>query len=150
MSFFSLLIGISCFAGPDRISRIQKDLTKVDRIYLAAGLVSVIELPQPIVEVRVGNPQAVKVQVSTVSPRELTIYLTQSAAPPTNLIVRTDKRAFVFDVVPSRTNHQDVVRVTSGQIGSTHVAVLESRTLVPQTRTRTPKAVIELNLGGQE
>lgn len=150
MNFFSILIGVFCFAGPERISKIQKDLTQVDRIYLAPGLVSVIELPQPVIEVRIGNPQAVKVQVSTVSPRELTIYLTQASIPPTNLIVRTDKRAFVFDVIPSRANHQDVIRITSGHTGFGKGELLESRALVPVARLRASKAIEEVSLGGQQ
>lgn len=115
MSFFNILLLASLgWAEPARITRIDKNLHEVDRIYLAPGLVSVIEMPGPILEVRVGDPRSVRVMLSTVSPKEMTLSLGHSGASATNLIVRTDKRAFVFDLLPSRSSHQDFIKVRSG------------------------------------
>ncbi len=97
----------------ERLSQMNKDLSISEKVYVAAGLVTLIEFPQGITEVRVGNPQALKILISSVSPKELTIYLTQNAVPPTNLIVRAERRVYVFDIIPSRNTHQDYVKVRS-------------------------------------
>lgn len=101
----------NCFANVPRISATHLDLGKPEKVYIAPGLVSVIEFPQNIIEVRVGNPKSVKAIISQNSPKELTVYLSSSASIPTNMIVRAEKRMFVFDIVPSRANHQDYVKV---------------------------------------
>ncbi len=110
MWLFKLIIPLVC-AGSSRISSTHLDLAKSEKIMISPGLVSVIEFPQNIIEVRVGNPRSVKAIISQNSPKELTVYLSTSASIPTNMIVRAEKRIFVFDIVPSRTNHQDYVKV---------------------------------------
>lgn len=96
---------------PSRINSNIIDLAAPETIYLSPGLVSLVEFPQNIIEVRVGNPKSVKAVISQVSPKELTIYLASGASEPSNLIVRAEKRVFVFDVVPSKSNHQDYVKI---------------------------------------
>lgn len=116
MWFFSLLLPLA-FADVGRLTSAQADLSKVDKIYLSPGLVSLIEFPQNIIEVRVGNPRSVKALISQVSPKELTIYLASGTSATSNLIVRAEKRVFVFDVVPSKDNHQDYIKIR-GAFGS--------------------------------
>lgn len=116
MLFFSLLIA-SAFAQTERVSTVNHNLSTVDKIYVAAGLASVVEFPKNIIEVRVGDSQSVKAIISQVSPKELTVYLSSTASKASNLIVRADKRMYVFDVVPSTTNHQDYVKI-KGSFGS--------------------------------
>ena len=116
MLFFSLLLS-SAFAQTDRVSTVNHNLSTVDKIYVAAGLASVIEFPKNIIEVRVGDSQSVKVLISQVSPKELTIYLSSTASKASNLIVRADKKVYVFDIVPSTNNHQDYVKI-KGAFGS--------------------------------
>lgn len=110
MLFFNLLFSISWAAIP-RISSHHADLSKVGQVYMAPGLVSVFEFPQNIIEVRIGDPKSVKVLISQVSAKELTVYLSSSASKSTNLIVRSEKRIFVIDVIPSQKDHQDFVRI---------------------------------------
>lgn len=97
-------------AAPNRIVRLGVESTAVGQVYLRPGLVSVFEFPRPIKEVRVGNSGLVKVLISTVSPRELTVLM-NSSSEPTNLIVRDEKRIYVLDLIPSRSTHQDFVRI---------------------------------------
>lgn len=116
MLFFNLLFSISWATVP-RISSHQADLSKVGQVYMAPGLVSLIEFPQNIIEVRIGDPKSIKVLISQVSPKELTVYLSSSASKSTNLIVRSEKRVFVLDVIPNQKDHQDFVKIR-GAYGS--------------------------------
>ncbi len=84
------------YGGVKRISSVYKDLGQSQKIYLHAGLISVLDFPQSIIEVRLGNPKSIKAQLSQVSPRELTLYLSQQAVEPTNLIVKSEKRFYVY------------------------------------------------------
>ncbi|GEM_PF-3308057 len=120
MWFFSLLLPLA-FADVPRLSISQSDLSQVSKIYLAPGLVSLVEFPQNIIEVRVGSPHLVKALISQVSPKELTLYLNGQAHFASNLIVRSEKRIFVFDVIPSKTNHQDYIKIRGGAFGSPHL-----------------------------
>ena len=111
MLFFSLLFFNISFAEVPRVSSTQTDLSKVQKIYLSPGLVSLIEFPSNIVEVRIGNPESVKAIISQASPKELTLLLTHQSSVPSNLIVRAEKRVFIFDLVPSQSLHQDYIKV---------------------------------------
>lgn len=117
MLFFSLFLFNISFAEVHRVSSTQTDLSKVQKIYLSPGLVSLIEFPSNIVEVRVGNPESVKAIISQASPKELTLLLNHQNSVPSNLIVRAEKRVFIFDLVPSQTQHQDFIKV-SGAFGA--------------------------------
>lgn len=115
--WLSLLIALQSgksLAEIRRISSIYKDLGKVEKVYLHAGLITLIEFPEPIIEVRLGNNKAIRVEVSQVSPKEITIYLLNQNVSPTNLIVRSNQRVYIFDIVPSNATHQDYVRVLGG------------------------------------
>jgi len=83
----------------------------VQKITLKAGLISVLEFPKPIDEVRIGDPKSVKTHFSQAKPHELTLYLTSSHSKPTNLIVSAKKHTFILDLVPSANVHQDYVKI---------------------------------------
>ena len=114
MNFFNIILLSVAWAASERISAIHKDLGRETKVSIAPGLVSVLEFPQAITEVRVGHPGVLKAQISSVSPRELTLTLSGAGMLATNLIVRAERRIFVFDVVPSRASHQDYMKVRSG------------------------------------
>lgn len=120
MLFFSLFLNLA-FAQTERISTVNHNLATVDKIYIAAGLVSVLEFPQNIIEVRVGDVSSVKVAISQVSPKEMTVYLSSSASKATNIIVRAEKKIYVFDIIPSKNNHQDYVKIR-GNFGSPNLS----------------------------
>lgn len=137
MWLFSFLFQFA-WAAPNRISSTIQDLSQVETIRLSPGLVSVIELPKPVTEVRVGNPGAVKVSISTVSPKEITLYLQGTIVGATNLIVRAEKRVYVFDIVPSRMVHQDFLKV-AGTFGAPFISratVREHVELKPKTSAK--------------
>lgn len=114
MSLFSLLCAVALAAPIPRISTLSPKMTEVDRIFLSPGLVSVLEFPALIHEVRVGNSNSLKVSISTVNPKELSLSWVSLTMPATNLIVRAGKSLFVLDIAPSRISHQDYVRVRPG------------------------------------
>lgn len=112
MLFSSLfaLIALPTFAA-EPISRAIVDLSKSTEIHIAPGRVSVLEMPESIAEAKVGAPRKLKVVPSTSDPKELTLFWVEGSAFRTNLIIRTTKRTFVFDVVPVASGHQDVIQV---------------------------------------
>lgn len=112
MLFSSLfaLIALPTFAA-EPISRAIVDLSKSTEIHVSPGSVSVLEMPESISEAKVGAPRKLKVVPSVSDPKELTLFWVEGSAFRTNLIIRTTKRTFVFDVVPVISGHQDVIQV---------------------------------------
>ena len=137
--FYSLILSLA-FAQTPRLSTNQFDLSKVANIRISPGLVSVLEFPQNIIEVRVGNPKSIKALISQVSPKELTLFLSSSLSQPSNLIVRSEKRVFVFDIVPSRNNHQDYYKISSAygspNSESNHKKLIAQSSLSPEVPKR--------------
>lgn len=134
MFLYSLLVTL-CFASlPDRISSLNKDLSASEMIYISPGMATVLEFPKPIIEVRIGDPNILKASISTVSSNELSLYVGAEVGTATNLIVRSDRRTYIFDVVSSRGSHQDYIKISSA-FGSPkfsgHAGLLESMELNP-------------------
>lgn len=151
-SIFIFLLSLNSFSS-ERIESIYKNISESTKIYLKPGLASVLELPQNILEVRVGNPSELKVLISTVSPKEITLYFKNSHSRSTNLIIRADRKMYVFDVIPSELKHQDYVKV-SQSIGivrnSSALQVLESSAIKPhelKTEITNKKLITSKKLG---
>jgi len=145
MLLFSLLFQ-PAFADVQRIeSRIQT-LNSTSRIYLKFGLIGVVEFLKNIIEVRIGNPNVLKAVISTASPRELMLYYKNSTSAATNLIVKSDKKIYVLDIIPSRNNHQDFVKITSG-VGaynsSQPLKVLNQTEIKPSAQKTESKILLE-------
>jgi len=115
MRLCSLLVALTVISlptfGADSISRVVLDLSKSTEVHVSPGRISVLSMPEPIAEAKVGAPRKLKVVPSSTDPSELTLFWIEGGAFRTNLIVRTTKRIFVFDVVPSASKHQDVIQV---------------------------------------
>lgn len=114
----SLTLVIQCFVLPSSpafatapISRTNVDLGKSTELKIGPGRISVLKLPEAIAEAKVGAPRKLKALLSSSDPNELTLFWIEPRAYRTNLIVRTTKRTFVFDVVPVSRGHQDLVEV---------------------------------------
>lgn len=126
--------------GTSRIESTYKDLGSVQKIYLSSGLFSVIEFPKPITEV-IGQTKYLKVDISPTTPNAMTVFLLMPTNQPQNLIVRSEKRVYIFDIIPSRNTHQDYVKI-SGAFGgpslSTTKTLLDSRELNPTNRDSQP------------
>lgn len=135
MNLFSLasVVVLAAHTQPNRIDQIRSQGNAVERIYLSAGLATVVEFPKPVIEVRVGNPRSIKVQISQVSPKELTLNLKPGVPQSSNLIVRSGKRMYVLDIVASKVTHQDYVKVRGSSTPQTqqNPTVISSKRIAP-------------------
>jgi hypothetical protein len=103
--------------GPSRISSKVMDLGKVTPIRMVPGMATIIEVPGPVTGIRLGNPEAVQYFRPERPDNEVTLILQRGGVKPTNLIVRSGKKKFVFDIVPSTRVHQDTVEVVGAYGG---------------------------------
>ncbi len=125
-----------------RISSRIANLGSVQNLYMTPGLVTVLQLPTPITEVKLGSPDDVQVQISKTLPSEVSLIVKRALPQSTNLIVRCGSRSFVFDLVMAKNRHQDLVKV-SGSYGAPIDQDLNEMTLIdssaaikPRTRAR--------------
>lgn len=152
----SLIFSLPVLAqNPERITAIHFNKGKVERIYMAPGLATALTFPCDLDEATVGRDEDLKAKVSPTSKRHLSLFLATSVSLPTNLIVRCgDKQElYVFDVVPSVINHQDVLRITGSYGGAglkdNHIQLIDSdqrgREQFEQKRSRQridPKTIV--------
>ncbi|MFZ3231735.1 MAG: hypothetical protein WA160_16120 [Pseudobdellovibrio sp.] len=134
MLLFKLLL-VSAFAQIPRIESKYLNISESSKIFIKPGLISVLELPQNIIEVRIGNPNDLKAVISQVSPKEITLYFKNSNVSATNLIIRSERKVFVFDIIPSNSKHQDYIKVSGGYgivNRSSAFHVLESSAITPK------------------
>lgn len=111
-----ILLSLSAFASAP-ISRTNVDLGRSTELRIGPGRISVLKMPEAIAETKVGAPKKLKAILSSSDPTELTLYWIEPQAYRTNLIIRTTRRTFVFDVLPVTAGHQDLVEVR-GAYGS--------------------------------
>lgn len=123
-AFLASTINVADEKVPNRISAFDIDVSKVTRIKLAPGLVSVIEFKEPMSEVFVGNDTSVKAKISKTKPNLVAVSLAKAGVEPTNLIAfysgEKKKVPVIFEVIPSYNTHQDYVKVV-GTYGAPEV-----------------------------
>lgn len=112
----ALMLGVCSRAStppalPRRISSKVVDLGKVYPIHMVAGMATLIEIPGPVTGIRTGNPDAIQYFRPDKPENEVTLVLRSGDVSPTNLIIRSGKRKYVFDIVPSARVHQDTLEV---------------------------------------
>ena len=116
--------------APRRISSKIVDLGKVYPIYMVAGMATLIEFPAPVSGIRTGNPDSIQYFRPDKPENEVTVVLQNQNAKPTNLIIRSGKKKYVFDIVPSKTVHQDTLEVIGdfggAELDETNVELLDS------------------------
>ncbi len=147
-SISALLLCGSISQARDAVSNEVFDLTKANRILIGPGRISVLVFPEAVAEAKIGAPDRLKVVTSATDPRELTLFWIQPGRFETNLIVRTVRRVFIFDIVPSLSRHQDLVRVRGAYGGNlSPLRLLESQSLSPN-RSK-PKVLGKASSGGK-
>lgn len=104
--------------GPRRISSQVVNLGKVYPIYMVSGLATLIEIPGVVTGIRTGNPDAIHYFRPDKPENEVTVVLKSAGVKPTNLIIRSGKQKFIFDIVPSKTVHQDSIEVVGSYGGA--------------------------------
>jgi hypothetical protein len=113
--------GKSVSTLPKRISGSYVDLGKVHTVHMVPGFATAIELPTPITGVRIGNPDVVKYVQPDGSPNEVVLILTKPntdhMTSTTNIIIRSNQKRYVFDIIPNKGIHQDIIDI-QGSYGS--------------------------------
>ncbi len=109
-------------APPKRISTKYVDLANAQKIYMAPAMATLIEIPGPVTGYRIGDPESVQVFKPERPNNELTLVLKGQNPKPTNLIIRSNQKKYVIDIVPSKTIHQDLVQVL-GDFGSPETTI---------------------------
>lgn len=154
----NLLFAISLVAVPamaqERIQSMRFDKSQVQRIYLAPGLGSIVLFPCGLQEVFIGRGEDLKAQISPNDKKTLFLNLKLNSSLPTNVIVKCspEKSIFVFDVIPSRTRHQDLVEIRSSY-GRPNLINGQRLEQVSQTKTVNRlivKAPVLVENGGQK
>lgn len=105
---------MSTFAlAPKRIQSIILNRGEAQKINVVPGLASVIKLPCFGADAISGDESQVTVRFSPTTKKELQINMKSTFSKPTNLIIRCEGQDthFVFDLVPSRNVHQDILEV---------------------------------------
>lgn len=152
----NLLFVISFLTFPaiaqERIQSMRFDKSQVQRIYLAPGLGSVVLFPCGLQEVFIGRGEDLKAQISPNDKKTLFLNLKLNSSLPTNVIVKCspEKSIFVFDVIPSRTRHQDLVEIRSsyGRPNLTGGQRLEQVSQVKSVNRMIVKAPVLIEKGG--
>lgn len=119
-----IIVLLSAGATPLRISSIIVNLSEPTRVFLSPGLACQIRFPEEVGDVSQGSPEAdLLVLRSPAEPKRLTLILKSPKARPSNVIVTSGGKTFVFDVIPSPKGkfvHQDLVEI-SGSFGGPRV-----------------------------
>ncbi len=130
---------------PRRISSKIVDLGKVQPVYIVAGMATSIEVPGPVTGIRTGNPDDLQYFRPEKPENEVTLILKNSRAKPTNLIIRSGKRKYVFDIIPSKQIHQDTVEVVAAyggpELEDSQAVLLDSSD--PKPAVSTPKGGVQ-------
>ncbi len=107
---FLILITSELKASVPRIENFDLNRKSVSKIYISFSKALIIRFPEAIEEIRLGLPNFYEAEISKIYKKEITLHLIENIKIPSNLIVRTaSSNVYVFDLVPSAINHQDVV-----------------------------------------
>lgn len=105
-----ILFSTQLFASVPRIENFDIDRKKVSKVYISFSKALIIRFPEAIEEIRLGLPNFYEAEISKIYKKEITLHLIDNIKIPSNLIVRTSSsKIYVFDLVPSLINHQDVL-----------------------------------------
>lgn len=127
---------------PKRISTHTAHLGKVQPVYMVAGMATLIEVPEAVTGIRLGNPKSVEYFRPDQPENEVTLILKSAKAKPTNLIIRAGKKKYVFDIIPSTSIHQDLLEIT-GSTGNPEWTESEPRVLLDSSEVKKPEQLHE-------
>lgn len=100
-------------ARPSRIEAFSAKKGSPLIIKISEGMGTLVSYPCQLQEAYLGNSGDFTLEYSPVSKATLFVQMKRYASKPSNLIARCErqKNFFVADLVPSRTEHQDVVYI---------------------------------------
>lgn len=111
--FISLISSSQAYANIERLQSVRFNKAQVQRLHLAPGLGTIVTFPCSIQEAFLGRSEDLKAQISPNDKKVLFLNLKLNSSLPTNVIVKCfpERNIFVFDVIPSKSKHQDLVEV---------------------------------------
>lgn len=129
------------------IASLSMDLSLAQKVSISPGRIAVLRLPEAIAEAKVGAPSHLKAVLSTTDQSEITLFWIAPMPHRTNLIIRTTKHVFVFEILPDLNRHQDYLKVRGAFGGPTnsksaHESVIAQGVLVPQHRQSLKSKVV--------
>lgn len=83
----------------------------VMKIFLSPGSSGIIDFPCQVTKASGGTGGDLHVTLATSIGNEVDLALDSSVAHSTSLIVRCKENVFVFDVIPSKVNHQNYIKI---------------------------------------
>lgn len=99
------------YALPQRVAQIDFDITKVFKLYTTPGRDTSIYFPCNVEYATGGTAADLKITMPKKFPNLITVFLLKNSALPTSLKVFCSDVVFVFDIVPSNTNHIDFLKI---------------------------------------
>jgi hypothetical protein len=108
-----ILITSNSWAEVKRIKAIAFNKGKVQKIFVAGGMSSLVTFNCDINEMITGNSEQVTLKPLITNKKQMIITLAQEASQPTNIFVKCGQKIdpYIFDVIPSRSNHQDYLKI---------------------------------------
>ena len=96
-----------------RIKSIAFNKAKVEKIFIAQGMSTLVTFNCDINEMVSGNDQQITLKGLMTNKKQMIITLAQDAAQATNIFVKCGQKIdpYIFDVVPSKVNHQDYLKI---------------------------------------
>ena len=108
-------------ASPRRLSAMIVNLGEVGQIHMVAGNVTSILIPGNVTGVRLGNPSVMTYEVPESPKNEVVVWLKSTLLRPTNISIVSGNTRMFFDIIPSHSLHQDLVKVV-GSYGEPSIA----------------------------
>lgn len=112
--------------GIGRIQEVKIDRKKPYPVYMHPGRVTTIDMPCSISYAIPGSHGDVQTEIGPDKDSSLVVWLTSETSASTNLTVRCSNKVVVFDIIPSRTNHQDYLNVTALESAYTNKQLVAS------------------------
>ena len=106
-----ILISQNSIAATRRLSAEIVNLGEVGRIKMVAGNFTSVLIPGNVTGVRLGNPAVMTYQIPDHPQNEVVIWLKSTLLRPTNFSIISGNTRIYFDIIPSTTEHQDLVKV---------------------------------------
>ena len=84
---------------------------KATRLFLYPARISLLSLPCPITKALLGSPKDIKVKTDDLNPNEISLLLKKWNSQSSNLIVKCNDLVFLFNLIPSKSRHDDFIIV---------------------------------------
>ncbi len=104
----------------------------VENVFLFPGRISLLHLPCLITKALVGSPNDIKAEIDKLNKREAHLLLKKWSSEPSNLILKCNKKVFLFSLIPSKKSHYDYIKVLS------HIKSKPLKVKLPSPNTPSP------------